>query len=135
MRSLLMGVVVLSAMPATAVFAAQPTPSCRGSWNVVGACFTLHGRLSLASPAPGSRRLPRARITEASTGRTVAVLGITLAADGPDVLPPEILRLMQQGPSGADIDGDYLIYPLDRENHLRMQMVCLQSAAHLVVPR
>jgi hypothetical protein len=127
-RSLLIALLALSLMP-TALFAAEPAPSCRGSWNVVGACFSMHGRLSLASPA--SRRTPRAQISQAATGRTVGVLGIALAADGPDVLPPDVMRLLQPEPTTTDIDGDYLVCPLDREDHLRMQMVCIESASHL----
>ena len=121
----------LALLAASAAAASEPAPSCRGSWNVVGACFAMHGTLSLVSRSPLRRRLPRARIAETGTGRIVGVLGITLSAEGPGVIPAEVARLMQPEPFDTVIEGDYVVCPLDREDHRRMQMVCIQDASNL----
>jgi len=121
----------LTAMGTNSGRASEDTPSCRASWNVVGACFAMHGRFWLASRKPLRRRAARARITEMKTGRTVGVLGVTLSSEGPGVIPSTVAELMQPEPMNVTIDGDYVVCPFDRESGLRMQMVCIQSAENL----
>jgi len=115
---------------AAAAGAAAATPSCRGSWNVVGACFTLHGRLSLAGALPAQHRNPRAWITDNMSGRTVGVLGVTLNADDEGALPPEVTTLIRRQLT-ADVEGAFTVCPLDRDNRTRLQMVCIETVSGL----
>ena len=101
-------------------------PQCKGSPLVVGACFNVHGRLSIYN---GSIVV---RIWPVRTNRLLGVLNLTDQAADP-VLPESINRLLVLGPgSTVAVFGDYEICPVTRQETDHMQLVCLESASHLV---
>ena len=122
-------VLVLTALIAAPASAAASPPSCRGSWNVVGACFTLHGTLRLASRAEFSG--PRIRIEDRASKRTFGVLGLSYA-DGLLALPDNVAASLQPDPSAAEVEGDFTVCPLDRDiERESMRLVCIESAGNL----
>ena len=113
--------VVLLALSGTAAIAAEAGQTCRTSHNLVGACFTVHGRL-FSSPFG-------VRLTWLETGRTLAVLD-RQSGGGNDVIPAEIRAVLPPNSSGS-VEGDYVVCPFDRTHLDRMQAVCIESASHL----
>jgi hypothetical protein len=126
----LAAITALTALIAAPASAAGPTPACRGSWNVVGACFALHGTLSLRPSAGASG--PRIRIEDKAVRRTIGVLGLSYA-DRPDLLPPAIAALLQPDPLATEVEGDFTVCPLDRDiERESLRLVCIEDASHVV---
>lgn len=92
-------------------------PACESRADVVAACFTLHGRLSLGNGTPS------ARIWGAGTQR---MLGI------PDDALPEALAA-QLSDFNTELWGDFKVCPLTRAQPGQMQSVCVASWRNLRV--
>jgi hypothetical protein len=110
------------AWPTTA-FAAEAGQTCRTSHNLVGACFTVHGRL-FSTPSG-------VRLVMNETGRTLAVLDRQSAQQSREVLPDAVRALLPRDSSGT-VEGDYVVCPFDRTHLGRMQAVCIENASHLI---
>ena len=99
--------------------------SCRARSDVVGKCFSVHGRLSVYNGTPSIRLWPMG---------TKRLLGIidpndTSSAPGPTVLPVEIKNKLDWD---KDVLGDFLVCPLTRQQPGRMQTVCIESGKNLL---
>ena len=89
--------------------------ACRSDPDVVGACFSVYGRLSLWNGAP------TARIWRIGTKR---ILGID------DGFPPP-KSLASRLDFGTQAYGDFLVCPLTPNKPGHMQRVCVESARKL----
>lgn len=113
---------LLLAASATAVAEEPPLP-CKGAPAVVGACFSVHGRLGVYNGIP-------IRVWVVGTRR---MLGVKDAAGGGVTVRPEIQRLLSLGEPGETVVyGDYEVCPLSKAHAGWMQFVCVEGATHLM---
>ena len=115
------GALLLLLVSGTAAVAAEAGQTCRTSHNLVGACFTVHGRL-FDDPSG-------IHLAWNETGRTLTVLD-RQAARSNDAIPPEMRALFAANSSGS-IEGIFVVCPFDRTHLGRMQAVCIDTAAQL----
>jgi len=92
---------------------------CRCNPELVGACFTVHGRLS---PSNGT---PSLRIWIIGSKR---ILGVIPSED--EIVPPTLMAHLRFGTS---IYGDFTVCPFTESKPGEMQMVCIEEAKNLVV--
>ena len=96
---------------------------CRGDPDLVGACFTVHGRLSVWNGTPGLR------IWVVGTNR---ILGVhnddtdTKPAGYPACLLPNI-------GSGKELFADFEVCPYTADQPGSMRFICIQSASGMVL--
>jgi hypothetical protein len=104
---------------------AEKRPVCRGAAQLVGECFTVHGRLGLAMGTPSIR------IWRIGTNRLLGIFDAAPQPRGQDIpwLPPSKLRNID--PEWMEVYGDYRVCPLTRERPGWMQFVCIESASKL----
>jgi hypothetical protein len=95
---------------------AEETQACKTDPDIVAACFTLHGRLSAWNGTPTGR------IWRVGTKRTLGV-------QDEFPLPPELL---EHENFGTEMWGDFEVCPFTPEKPGAMQMVCVQSAKHVL---
>jgi hypothetical protein len=100
--------------------------SCRSRPDVVGKCFSVHGRLSVYNGTPSIRLWPMG---------TKRLLGIidpkdTSNAPGPTILPDDIKKKLDWN---KDVFGDFVVCPLARQQTRRMQTVCIESGKNVIV--
>ena len=112
-----------------AALADEAGQSCKTSHNLVGACFSIHGRLFMAESAP------RVRIAWIGTDRILRVLDRQASANGPDIIPSAVQVLLTPAPSSMEIEGDYLLCPFDKTRVNLMQAVCIQDVSHLTTQK
>jgi hypothetical protein len=90
---------------------------CKSDPDIIEACFTVHGRLSYWNGTPAMR------IWRIGTKRILGVLDSFIMPDS----------------AGAGWDeeayGDYLVCPFTKQKPGWMQMVCIESAAHVFTKR
>ena len=116
-------VLVMFAMAIT-VFAEQP--KCKGNPKVIGACYSVHGRLSRGADTVILRLWP------VGTKRILGITGGPTLADADAAILPQSLKF----PLGdEDIYGDFEVCPFTPERKGAMQFVCIESASHVVVKR
>jgi len=98
--------------------------SCRARSDVVGKCFSVHGRLSVYNGTPSIRLWP------IGTKRLLGIIDPNDAsnAPGPTVLPGEIKNKLDWD---KDVLGDFLVCPLTRQQPGKMQTVCIESGKNL----
>ena len=99
---------------------------CRGNPKVVGACYSIHGRLN-----PGADTI-ELRLWPVGTNRIMGV------SDGPAINDAEypIYPKNLVFPHGDEIIyGDFEVCPFTSQRMGAMQFVCIESAAHVVVKR
>ena len=102
----------------------SPEKSCREHPQLIGKCFSVHGRLSVSNGNPSFR------IRRIGTKR---VLGVS---DQRFALPeyrniPESLATQLNGEN--EIFGDFLVCPFTRSRPGEMQLVCIESARNVAV--
>lgn len=109
-------------MPATS---ASKKPVCKGNPEVVGECFTVHGRLF------ASNGTPSIRIWRVGTKR---ILGVT-DGGGPETpgIPDNLSKRFRAFEN--QIYGDFAVCPFSKEKPGEMRSVCIESASHLVVKK
>jgi len=90
--------------------------ACKTDPDIIGACFTVHGRLSAWNGSPTMR------IWRVGTKR---ILG-----DHDDWPLPE--ELAEQMNWDVEAWGDFEVCPFTKERPGVMQMVCIESASHIV---
>jgi hypothetical protein len=91
-----------------------PWQTCKGDPDLIGACFTVHGRLSAWNGTPTYR------IWRIGTRR---ILGVSN-----DILPESLAANMSWG---VEASGNFLVCPFSREHAGRMQQVCVESVSNL----
>jgi hypothetical protein len=106
--------------------AAEAGTTCRTSHNLVGACFTVHGRLFEAA-------VPRHILIAANDGGAIFdILDRQALADTAEALPAAVHALFVTAPAMTDIYGDYDVCPFEKDTAGIMRAVCIQSASHLI---
>jgi hypothetical protein len=105
-------------------FAAQP--KCKGSPKVIGACYSVHGRVSLGADTV------RLWLWPVGTKR---MLGVTAGPRLDDADDPIFPRNLKFNSGDEDIYGDFEVSPYTLERKGAMQLVCIESASKLVVKR
>jgi hypothetical protein len=119
----------MSMFVAGGAFAAEAGTTCRTSHNLVGACFTVHGRLFEAATAP------RVRIEATGSKEIFAVLDRRALAGTTEIIPAAVNALLMAAPSGTGIDGDYEVCPFEKDMTGLMRAVCIQNAGNLSTRR
>jgi hypothetical protein len=89
---------------------------CKKDPDIVTACFTVHGRLSLWNGTPSLR------IWRIGTNR---ILGVTT-----ETTPENVSRLWES--DDTEIYGDFEVCPFTKDRAGEMQMVCIESASRLL---
>jgi hypothetical protein len=92
--------------------------SCRHHPQLVGKCFSIHGRLSVYNGAPALR------IWKIGTKRMLGVSEQRFAVPGYRNVPENIQSQINQD---VDLLGDFLVCPFTRAKAGEMQMVCIED--------
>jgi hypothetical protein len=123
-RKFLVGA-LCSVLCATCSLAAPDPPKCKGSPKLVGGCYQVHGRIQAGNGTP------MIRIWKVGTKR---MLGVPYGEEDGD---PEIASLpetiINTDIRDQNVFGDFVVCPLTKERPGAMQMVCVESATHLVL--
>ena len=119
---LLLAALLLVALPARA----QEPSACAASPNLVGKCFTVHGRLTTCTG------VPNARIWIVGTKR---ILGVADAKDdvaGDGLLPGALEdEMFGSAPCSKAAFGDYTVCPLEPDRPGVMRHVCVDKAVRI----
>jgi hypothetical protein len=114
-------VLLVMAIPA---FAAPP--KCKENPKVIGACYSVHGRLTRGADTVGLWLWP------VGTKRMLGVTAGPRLDDADDPIWPQNLKFEH----GDDaIFGDFEVCPFTPERKGEMLLVCIESASHVVVKR
>jgi Carboxypeptidase regulatory-like domain len=106
--------------------AAGDEPYCKSNPKVIGACYSLHGRLSRGADTTGLWLWP------VGTKRLLGVTGGP-TLDGADTpIWPHNLRFTS---GDEDIYANFEVCPFTPERKGVMQFVCIESASHVFVKR
>lgn len=95
---------------------------CSASPHVVGACFTLHGRLSFSNGTPDCR------IWRIGTNRILGVLDASNSWERNEA--PSLPNGVECFP-GRNTYADFTVCPFTKERSGEMQKVCVESASHI----
>jgi hypothetical protein len=98
--------------------------SCRTHPQLVGRCFTLHGRLSVYNGAPALC------LWKVGTRRMLGISEQRFAVAGYRNVPENIESQINQD---IAIFGDFLVCPFTRPHPREMQLVCIEEGKNLVV--
>jgi hypothetical protein len=96
-----------------------PYRPCREDPGIVDKCFTIHGRIQYGNGTPGLR------IWRVGTDRMLGVF------DPESEIIPDNLSEKLTGYEVA-VFGDFEVCPFTKRRQGEMQMVCVESASHLV---
>ena len=99
---------------------ASAADSCDRATNIVGNCWTVHGRISITNGTPGVRIWP------VGTMRLLAVAG---PEDNP-FMPSDIFSKLTVR---NEAFGNFEVCPLTAERAHEMQFVCVRSVSKLLV--
>jgi hypothetical protein len=105
---------------------AGDAPRCKSNPKVIGACYSLHGRLSRGADTIGLWLWP------VGTKRLLGVTGGPTLEDADTPIWPQNLRLTS---GDEDIYADFEVCPFTPERKGVMQFVCIESASHVFVKR
>lgn len=104
----------------------QIKAKCKGNPKVVGACYSVHGRLNTGADTIQLRLWPVG---------TKRMLGVS---DGPainDAESPLYPKTIKFSNGDETIYGDFEVCPFTPKREGEMQFVCIETASHLVVKR
>jgi len=118
--------VVSSILPSSLPAREAQDKSCRQHPQLVGKCFTVHGRLSVYNGAPAMR------IWKVGTKRMLGVSEQRFAVPGYRNVPETIQNQLNQD---VDIFGDFLVCPFTRPKAGEMQLVCIDEGKKLNVQK
>lgn len=127
---MLQRLIILIVLAACTIGAQSPTAqiakSCRSRPDLVGKCFTVHGRLSVYNGTPSIRLWP------IGTKRLLGVLDPTdiSAVPGRNTIPASVASKLD---FDKNVVGDFLVCPLTRSQPGRMQTVCIETGKNLLV--
>jgi hypothetical protein len=101
---------------------AQQKRSCKTNPKVVGQCFMIHGRIRVVNGA----------------GTVIWRIGTDrlLEVEDEELVPDNFRKAMYEKTRdvyGRDMFGDFEVCALTKSKEGEMQMVCVESAGHLVV--
>lgn len=99
---------------------------CKENPKVIAACYVVHGRLTLGADTI------RLRIWPVGTARMLGVTGGPIPDDADAPIAPKSLSF---GPEAYPIYGDFKVCPFTPERKGEMQMVCIESATHLILAK
>jgi hypothetical protein len=94
---------------------------CKTNPEVVGSCFTIHGKIFTSNGTPS------VRIWKVGTNR---VLGVLPSEN--EIMPSVIKSKLN---FETQIFGDYLVCPFTIEKKGHMQMVCIESVQNLSIKK
>ena len=115
-------VVLVVVVPASAA-----QPKCKGNPRAVGACYSIHGRVSLGADTV------RLWLWPIGTKR---LLGVTAGPSLDDPDDPTIFpQNLQFKPGDKAIYGEFEVCPFTPERKGTMRLVCIESDSNLVVKR
>jgi hypothetical protein len=117
--------VVLAALVMAIPAFAAPV-KCKGNPKVVSACYSVHGRLNLGADTVRLWLWPV---------RSKRLLGVTAGPTLDDADDPIRPRTLKFNSGDEAIYGDFEVCPFTLERKGEMQMVCIESASHLVARR
>jgi hypothetical protein len=113
---------VTSSLPAS-----QTTEkSCRAHPQLVGKCFSLHGRLSVYNGAPAIR------LWRMGTNRLLGISEQRFALPGYRNLPESLTQQLNQE---NEIFGDFIVCPFTKTKPHEMQLVCIEAAKNVTVQK
>jgi len=98
--------------------------SCRLHPQLIGRCFTVHGRLSVYNGAPALR------IWKIGTRKMLGISGQRFALAGYRNVPEDIESQVNQD---VALVGDFVVCPFTRSRPGEMQLVCIESGKNVVV--
>jgi len=114
--------VVVSAFLLATTLQSQQRQMCKGNPDVVDQCFIFHGRVRIVNGAGMV-------IWRIGTNRIVEV-------EDEDNVPGNLRKaLFKYDELGNDVYGDFEVCPLTKNKPGEMQMVCMESASHLVAKK
>ena len=122
-RSAPAAIAAMTVAIAAPAFAVDSARSCAASPKLVGACFTVHGRLSLWNGAPAFRIWP------IGTKRMLGVNGADNDPEAASPIPNAVARLRTT--DFTQVYGDYRVCPFSVSKPGHMRFVCIDSAANL----
>jgi hypothetical protein len=108
---------------------AQQKRSCKENPDIVGQCFKIHGRVTIGNGGP------QMRIWPVGTDRLLGVL-----PSENEIIPDNLGKALYKGAEtdyhvvdSRAVFGDFEVCPFTKRKEDEMQMVCVESASHLVV--
>jgi hypothetical protein len=104
----------------------EGTAKCKGNPRVVGACYSVHGRLNLGADTIELRLWP------VGTNRMLGVSDGPAINDAENPIYPKTIMFTH---NDEIIYGDFEVCPFTPERDGAMRFVCIESAKHLVVRR
>jgi hypothetical protein len=116
--------VMLTLLVTSSAFGDDTQKPCHLHPQVVGACFPVHGRLSLYNGTPS------VRLWKIGTNRMLGVSQGRFALSGYQNLPE---TLEQKLSWENELYGDFVVCPFTPAKPGVMQLICIDSGAHLVV--
>jgi len=116
--------VASSLLPSQSPTSQTKEKSCRQHPQLIGKCFSVHGRLSVYNGAPAMR------IWKIGTKRILGVSDQRFALPGYRNIPETIQNQLNQD---VDIFGDFLVCPFTPSKAGEMQLVCIEEGRKLNV--
>jgi len=98
--------------------------SCRQHPQLIGKCFSVHGRLSVYNGNPAFR------IRRLGTKRILGVSDQRFALPEYRNIPEELAKQLE---GENEILGDFLVCPFTRSRPGQMQLVCIESSKNIAV--
>ncbi len=114
---------VLSLALIVVVPAFAAPPKCKGNQKVIGACYSVHGRLSLGADSV------RLYLWPIGTKRMLGVTAGPRIDDADDPIWPRTLKVTPDD----DVYADFEVCPFTPPRKGEMRLVCIESASHVVV--
>jgi hypothetical protein len=116
--ALMVGVSLVTPSPS----ASQKGRSCKGNPELVGSCFRLHGKVMYTNGTPSMRIWPVG---------TKRMLGILPSEN--EIIPDNLAKRFSH--DARSVFADLEVCPFTKEKSGEMQIVCVESATHLVVKK
>ena len=102
----------------------SPEKSCREHPQLIGKCFSVHGRLSVYNGNPAFR------IWRIGTKRVLGVSDQRFALPEYRNIPEDLVKQLN---GENEILGDFLVCPFTLSRPGEMQLVCIESAKNVAV--
>jgi hypothetical protein len=116
----------LLAMLVIAIPACAVQPQCKENPKVIAACFSIHARANLGANSGPIYLWP------IGTKRRLGVTGGPTLDDSVEPIFPRNLRFQS---ANDDVFGNFEVCPFTPQKEGHLQLVCIESAARLVVVR
>jgi hypothetical protein len=100
--------------------------SCREHPQLVGKCFSVHGRLSTFNGNPA------VRLWRIGTKRVLGVSDQRFSLADYRNIPEDLARQLD---GENELLGDFLVCPFTRPRPREMQLMCIESAKNVVVKK